>query len=76
MSVALPLALTARYEPPAGPGDYAFVVVDLNGQELLRAICDDPVADTHHRVPNAIRETIRDMLSDLFRGAPRIHVPR
>lgn len=76
MSVALPLALTARYEPPAGPGDYAYVVVDLNGQELLRAICDDPVADTHHRAHDAINETIRDVLSDLFRDAPRIHVPR
>jgi hypothetical protein len=76
VSVALPLALTARYEPPDGPGDYAFVVVDLNGQELLRMICDDPVADTHHRTGSAIRETITDLLSDLFRGAPRVHVPR
>lgn len=74
MATALPLALTARYQPPYEPGEYAYVIVDLNGHELLRIISDDPVADTHLRTTNAIRDAIREVLADLFRGHPKVHV--
>jgi hypothetical protein len=59
--VALPLALTAEYEPPMD-GEFAQVCVYLNGQPLLRIVSDDPVADSHLREQHAIRIAIRRVL--------------
>lgn len=70
----MPLALTGEYEPPREDGEYAFVVIKLNGQELLRIISDDPVADTHHRTTDAVQDAIREVLSEFFRGYPKVHV--
>jgi hypothetical protein len=59
--VALPLALTAEYEPPLD-GEFAYVCVMLNGRPLIRIISDDPVADSHSREQHAIRIAIRKVL--------------
>lgn len=63
--VALPLALTATYEPPADMGEYAHVVIYMNGQPLLRIVSDDPVAKSHLREQRAIETAVRDTLSRL-----------
>lgn len=72
--VALPLALTATYQRPDEPGDYAHVVVYLNGQALLRIVSDDPVADTHSRVEQAIDDAIRRTVARLFRSDTDVEV--
>lgn len=73
--VALPLALTAEYEPPMEAGDFAHVLIYLNGQLLLSIVSDDPVADTHGRVQHAVRIAIRKALRDLFRNDDQVEVP-
>lgn len=66
--VALPLALTATYSPPYEDGEYAHVIVHLNGQPLLRIVSDDPVAHYSHREEQAITDAIESLLVRLFEG--------
>ncbi len=72
--VALPLALTATYEPPYDMGDYAYVVVHMNGHPLLRIVSDDPVAHTHSRVQHAIRIALRSALRSAFHNDNDVEV--
>lgn len=72
--VALPLALTATYEPPADMGEYAFVVIHMNGHPLMKIVCDDTVADTHLRVQQAITDTIERTVRRLFRTDDDVEV--
>lgn len=72
--VALPLALTATYEPPVEPGDYAHVALFLNGHPLMKIVSDDPVADTHLRVQQAITDAVQRTARRLFRNDDDVEV--
>lgn len=72
--VALPLALTATYEPPADMGEYAYVVVFLNGHPLMKIVSDDPVADTHLRVQQAITNAVERTARRIFRNDDDVEV--
>lgn len=72
--VALPLALSATYEPQDEPGDYAHVVVHLNGRPLLRIVSGDALAYSHHREQRAIYNALGDLARRTFKDDPEVEV--
>lgn len=71
---SLPLALTAEYDPPGEPGEYAHVVINLNGRVVMRIVADDPTAYTPYEQEREIRDTIARTLADVFRNDDTVTV--